>query len=105
MTLAVIGSYLQSDLQLAFYDFSNPNSLPLPEINRHYFIEFDEVEGWQGEEIFTLKSVKYFRKSDGKPFENLPENECNYLLTSSDLHKEVVQFNKYTKTKKEDVGG
>lgn len=103
LSIAVIGSYFRSPLELVFYDFSNPDSLPLKELNRHHLIDYDEVEGWQDEDIFSLAIVNYFRKGDGMPFEELHPDECDFLLKNPDLFERTVHLNKYSKIIKESV--
>lgn len=103
MSLAVIGSYFQSDIELVFYDFSNPEELPLKEINRHHFVEFDEIEGWIGEEFFSLRSYKLFRANDKKPFDQIPLHERERLLQIPGAFEEVVQIDKYSKSVKEKI--
>lgn len=101
--LAVIGSYFNSDLQLVFYDFSSPESLPLAEINRHHFIEYDEVEGWDGDNSLLLKSYKYFRRSDRKSVNELSNEEKEFLAENPQLVEQVIQVEKYSRTLKENV--
>jgi hypothetical protein len=74
LVLAVEGCYWACPTEIVFYDFQNPEDLPLRELSRVSIIA-DRCEGWIDNETFVLKRRVKLRKSDGAPYETLDEVE------------------------------
>ena len=83
LMLAVDGCYWACPYDLVFYDFRNTEQLPLPELAR--IESLDDCEGWVDNDTFVLKREIEFRKSDGKPYDELTEDEQDILDNDSSL--------------------
>ncbi|HEX2476789.1 MAG TPA: hypothetical protein VHK01_18695 [Lacipirellulaceae bacterium] len=83
LTLAVDGCYWACPYELVFYDFRNPDQLPLPELGR--IENLVDCEGWVDDDTFVVKRDVEFRKSDGKPYDELTEEEQTILDSDNSL--------------------
>ncbi len=81
--LAVDGCYWAAPYEVVFYDFRNPDELPLAEIER--IDSLDTCDGWNPDGSFTLVREIEVRKSDGTPYDELPEEEQDRLDEDDDL--------------------
>ena len=93
LMLAVDGCYWACSYEVVFYDFRDPEHLPLPEIER--IDSLDDCEGWRDNETFVLNREIEYRKSDGKPYDTLTDEEQDVLdndSTLSDYRIEEVKF-------------
>jgi len=75
--LAVDGCYWACPYELVIFDFSDPDQLPYPEIAR--FPAPWEWKGWIDNESFEYMSAVDVRKSDGTPYDALPQAEQETL--------------------------
>lgn len=83
LMLAVDGCYWACPYDVVFFDFRNPEQLPLPEINR--IDSLDDCEGWLDNDTFVLTREIDIRKSDGAPYNSLPAEEQDVLDQDSSL--------------------
>jgi hypothetical protein len=74
LALVVNGCYWASTYEFVFFDFSNPASLPLPEIER-YRDGYGPVIGWVDNETFIFTRPYEVRESDGTRYMDLSEDE------------------------------
>lgn len=81
--LAVDGCYWACPYDMVFFDFRNPDELPFKELKRIESI--GKVEGWNEKDDFILEREIQFRKSDGKPYEELSDEEQDILDSDSSL--------------------
>ncbi len=81
--LAVDGCYWACPYDMVFFDFRNPDELPFKELKRIEAI--GKVEGWNEKDNFILEREIQFRKSDGKPYEELSDEEQDILDSDSSL--------------------
>ncbi|MHC4478215.1 MAG: hypothetical protein ACYTEL_21465 [Planctomycetota bacterium] len=75
--LAVDGCYWACPYDLVFYDFRNPDILPLDEIKR--IASLDDCERWKDNDTFVMSREIEIRKSDGVPYESLTKAEQDIL--------------------------
>lgn len=83
LILAVDGCYWACPYEVVFYDFRNPEQLPLPELGR--IGSLDDCEGWLDNETFVLTREIEFRKSDGAAYDSLSSEEQDVLDNDSSL--------------------
>ena len=81
--LAVDGCYWACPYELVLYDFTEPDILPLSELSRTE--DLMESEGWLNENTFVLTREVECRKSDGKPYKGLNEEEQDRLDSDARL--------------------
>jgi hypothetical protein len=79
--LAVDGCLWAAPDELVVYDFSNPTSLPLPELARDPE-SLDTIKGWQDDITVVYFSEVLFRASDGALYQQLSETEQDKLSGS-----------------------
>jgi hypothetical protein len=77
LMLAVDGCYWGGPYDLVFYDFRNPDVLPFAELGRTEGLT--DSEGWKDNETFVLTREIEIRKTDGVPYDSLPEEEQDRL--------------------------
>jgi hypothetical protein len=91
--LAVEGCYWACPYELVVFDFTNPDELPYREIAR--FPDPWEWKEWLDNHTFEYISNVDVRKSDGVPFDDLPEEEKAPLEDDWSLletRKEIRRF-------------
>lgn len=71
--LAVEGCVWACPYEVVFFDFSDPDQLPYPELLR--VADLYDSLGWQDDGSFRMTREIEVRKSDGKPYEDLSEDE------------------------------
>lgn len=86
MTLAVEGCYWACPYDLVFYDFSQPDCLPLPELRR--FEGLERVIGWENANTFAFTCGYEIRKADGAKYNSLPAEEQDELDADPNLRAE-----------------
>lgn len=87
--IAVDGCYWACPYEVVFFDFSRPDELPY----REYFRVGDLVdcEGWQEDGRFRLRREVEVRKSDGRAYEDLTDDEQDELDNGDGLSEYVTQ--------------
>lgn len=83
LILAVHGCYWACPYEVVFFDFRNPEQLPLPEVDR--IDGLDDCEGWLDNATFVLTREIECRKSDGASYESLTPEEQDALDNDSSL--------------------
>lgn len=81
--LAVEGCYWACPYDIVFFDFTNPDELPFKELKR--IKDVGEVQGWNENNDFILDKEVEIRKSDGKPYNKLTNEEQEILDNDSKL--------------------
>lgn len=76
--VAVEGCYWACPYELVFFDFSDPERLPLPEIER--ISDLYACKGWQEDGAFVFQCSYQVRARDGAKLDELPADELNILL-------------------------
>jgi hypothetical protein len=71
--LAIEGCYWACPYEVVFYDFSSPDDLPYKELSR--VRDLGKCVGWKGNESFELTREVEARKSDGRLYEELSNEE------------------------------
>jgi hypothetical protein len=74
LILAVDGCYWACPYEIVFFDFSDPTTLPLPEIKRCQDVT-DPVIGWVDNDTFAFTVSYDTRKSDGVKYQDLSDEE------------------------------
>jgi hypothetical protein len=90
LVLAVDGCYWACPYEIVFYDFSNPKNLPLPEIDRCESVT-DPVIGWIDNETFVFTVSYDARKSDGRKYTELSDEEQELLDEDPSQIDEVTE--------------
>ncbi len=87
--IAVDGCYWACPYEIVFFDFTNPDELPYKE----YLRVSDQVGcvGWLDDDHFKLTREIEVRKADGRPYENLSDDEQDELYENSDLSEHIKQ--------------
>ncbi len=88
--LAIEGCYWAFPYEIVFFDFSNPDVLPYAELAR--IDAPDVIKGWKDDETFVYEAEQKIRKSDGKLYDDLSEEE------QAELNKNPSLMDKLTKT-------
>jgi hypothetical protein len=83
LMLAVAGCYWGGTYQVVFYDFKNPEVLPLPELLR--IDDLADSLGWKDNKTFVMTQEIDVRKSDGVPYNSLTEEEQDTLDSDDNL--------------------
>ncbi len=88
--IAVEGCYWACPYDIVFFDFSNPDELPYKELMR--IEDVGDIEGWDNNDVFTLDKEIEIRKSDGKEYDALTDEEQEILDKDSTLidYKKVI---------------
>jgi len=81
--LAVEGCYWACPYDVVFFDFKNPDELPFKELKR--IEDVGKIEGWNENNDFILDREIEIRKSDGKPYEELTDEEQGVLDNDAKL--------------------
>ena len=92
--LAVEGCYWACPYDIVFYDFKNPDKLPFKELKR--IEDIGEIKGWNENNDFIADREIEIRKSDGKPYDELTDEEQDILDNDSklvDYKKVIVKVN------------
>ena len=87
--IAVDGCYWACPYETVFFDFSNPDELPY----REYLRVSDQIgcDGWLDDDNFKLTREIEVRKADGRPYEDLADDEQDELDENSDLSEHIEQ--------------
>lgn len=96
MTLAVEGCYWACPYDLVFYDFSQPDCLPLPELRR--FEGLERVIGWENANTFAFTCGYEIRKADGAKYNSLPAEEQDELDADPNLRADIEEQLRWTKS-------
>jgi hypothetical protein len=87
--LAVSGCGWACPFDIRFYDLRNPMELPWPLITTAY--EHNDYQVWDKDsDVFSVTSEQEIRKSDGKPTDDLTEEEYEALENSDDDYCDYV---------------
>ncbi len=89
--LAVEGCYWACPYDIVFFDFRNPDELPFRELYR--IDDIGEIKGWDENNNFILEREIEIRKSDGKIYNELTDEEQEILDNDSKLieYKKVME--------------
>jgi hypothetical protein len=90
LVLAVDGCYWACPYEIVFFDFSNPASLPLPEIERCDEVT-DPVIGWVDNETFVFTISYAVRKSDRTRYKDLSDEEQDLIDKDTSQLEEVAE--------------
>jgi hypothetical protein len=85
--LAVVGCFWGGSYEVVLFDFSNPLSLPHPEIDRANNSDYDGAM-WNADGTILLKKEIEVRPSDKKPYSELTEEEQEEI-DEADSHEYV----------------
>ena len=77
LLLAVEGCIWAHPYDLVFYDFANPDVLPLKEIGR--IKDYRQADGWLDNDTFTCTKDVQYRLSDGRSYDELSNAEQDAL--------------------------
>lgn len=88
-TLAVYGCYWACPFEIVLFDFTDPDLLPYREIGR-YSEMFYDFKGWKDDDTLLLTRDVDYRKSDGKKFDELTEEEWKDV-TDDDIVEEIFE--------------
>lgn len=80
--LAVSGCYWACPYEVVLYDFSDPMRLPYWEIER--WDEIEDFDSWGSDGKITMSRTIEVRKSDGKPFADLSDDEIDQAEATGD---------------------
>jgi len=81
--LAVEGCYWACPYDVVFFDFKNPDELPFKELRR--IEDVGDIKGWDVNNNFIVDREIEIRKSDGKHYDELTEEEQEILDNNSNL--------------------
>ena len=97
LVLAVVGCVWGMNQEVRFYDFSNPDVLPLKELGKFDERKDTKVIGWENNDTFVIGIEHWRRKSDNKRFEELSLTEQDELDNDPDrlVSIEVENFIKW----------
>jgi hypothetical protein len=90
LVLAVDGCYWACPYEVVFFDFSDPENLPLPEIDRCGGIT-DPVIGWMDNDKFVFTVAYEIRKSDGKKYKELSDEEQDLVVEDTSQLEDVTE--------------
>ena len=83
LMLAVEGCFWACDADIVFYDFRDPDSLPLRELKRFEVVL--KTKGWKDNGTFVLTQQIEVRKSDGVRYDTLEQAEQDRLDADQSL--------------------
>lgn len=81
--IAVEGCYWACPYDIVFFDFRNPDEFPPKELKRIESV--GELKGWDEDGNFTIETEIEIRKSDGKHYDDLSEEEQDVLDADQSL--------------------
>lgn len=85
LVLAVVGCFWACPYEVVFCNFTHPEKLPLPELDRTGdWGELTECKGWESNDAFVFETMQTIRVSDGVSIETLDTEEINRLFDTPD---------------------